>query len=612
MDPYVWMENLEDERVINLINEENKKFRDYVGELSDELIDEIRDYYYLPTIWEARITKKGIIAAMNEKGRQIIKNLSSGEILVNSKKLERELGDEVLLQGFFVDENFKFFAYNFSIGGSDEGITRIVNLEGGDMEEIKPSINNIIFLRDGYYFSRFYRKEESPYGMKPPVERIFRKDKNGENMVFGRGLDSNHFMYIKRSKDGKYAILTKTFGWNSSEIYIGPIENPEKWKKIYISDVPAEPIDVVDGKLYILTREGSGYGKIIAIKEDVEEIVPERNYPLEWAEIVDGKILAGYLVDASSKLKLFSLEGDELESIDFEPVGKVVPFDTKDYALLKYESFTVPSRLYKFKDSLEIIHDTKIDGKYKVKEDFARSKDGTQIHYFLVEGENQNNIAWVFGYGGFNISLSPRFFPHVIPFLKRGGTFVVANLRGGSEYGEKWHRAGMRDKKQNVFDDYIAVLEKLKKDYRVVAWGRSNGGLLVAATLVQRPGVMDAAIIGYPVIDMLRFHKMYIGKVWIPEYGNPEKPGDRKFLEKYSPYHNVKKRNYPPIMIYTGLHDDRVHPAHALKFFMKLKEVGANVYLRVETKSGHMGASSETRIRELADMLAFILKSVGR
>lgn len=609
MDPYEWMENLEDERILKLVNEENKRFRDYVDGLSDKLVDEIRHYYYLPTIWEAKITKKGIIAAINEQGKQVVKNLSSGEILIDSKDLEKELKDEVLLQGFSVDEHLKFFAYNFSIGGSDEGITRIVNLGSGEVEEIKPSINNIIFLRDGYYFSRFYRKEVSPDGMKPPVERLFWKDKNGEKMVFGEGLDSNYFMYIKKSDDGKYAILTKTFGWNSSEIYLGPIENPEKWKKVYKSEVPAEPIDIVDGKLYVLTREGSGYGKIIAIGGDIEEVVPEGEYPLEWAEIVNGKILAGYLVDASSKLKLFSLEGKKVKEIKFEPAGKVIPFDSKDGILLKYESFNIPSRLYEFKDSMRIIHETKIEGEYNIKEDFVRSKDGTNIHYFLVEGENKNNIAWVFGYGGFNISLSPRFFPHVVPFLKRGGTFVVANLRGGGEYGEEWHRAGMRDKKQNVFDDFISVLEKLKKDYKVVAWGRSNGGLLVAATLVQRPDVMDAAIIGYPVIDMLRFHRMYIGRVWIPEYGNPDEPEDRKFLEKYSPYHNVKKKIYPPIMIYTGLHDDRVHPAHALKFFMKLREVDAPVYLRVETKSGHMGASPETRIKELADILAFVLKS---
>ncbi len=227
-----------------------------------------------------------------------------------------------------------------------------------------------------------------------------------------------------------------------------------------------------------------------------------------------------------------------------------------------------------------------------------------------MKGAEDRKMVWVFGYGGFNISLTPRFFPQVIPFIKRGGSFAMANLRGGSEYGEEWHRAGMRENKGNVFDDFIAVLSKLKGEgYKVAAWGRSNGGLLVSATLTQRPDVMDSALIGYPVIDMLRFHKLYIGSVWIPEYGNPDDPKDREFLLRYSPYHNIDPdKSYPPTLIYTGLHDDRVHPAHALKFFMKMKEVGAPVYMRVETKSGHMGASPETRARELTDLLAFVVK----
>ena len=188
----------------------------------------------------------------------------------------------------------------------------------------------------------------------------------------------------------------------------------------------------------------------------------------------------------------------------------------------------------------------------------------------------------------------------------------MANLRGGSEYGEKWHRAGMRENKQNVFDDFIAVLEKLKSQgYKIIAHGRSNGGLLVSAIITQRPDVVDVAVIGYPVIDMLRFHKLYIGRAWIPEYGNPEDPKDREFLLRYSPYHNVRPDlKYPPTLVYTGLHDDRVHPAHALKFVAKLKDVKAPVFLRVETKSGHLGANPETRIREIADILAFIYTSL--
>ncbi|AHF80376.1 prolyl oligopeptidase family serine peptidase [Thermococcus paralvinellae] len=615
-DPYIWMENLNDERVLKFIEEENKRFRQFIGDLPEKLINDVRKYYYLPNIWEAQVTKRGTFVKINEAGRQLIKLLETGEIIVDSKKLEEELGDEVLLQGFTVDRDGKRLAYNFSIGGADEGITRIVDPKTGEIiEEIKPSLWNIVFLDDGYYFARFYRKEKTPDGMEPPAERIFLKKGKDEIMVFGEGFGSGYFMNLHKSTDGKWAMLTVTFGWNKADIYLGPIDEPEKWEKIYSSDVPAHPIDVINGKLYIYTRKGRGPGKVIAIENDkVEEIIPENEFPLEWAVIVNDRILAGYLVHASSKLKVFTLDGRLIDEISFKMPGQVYPLDNDgEQVLLRYESFTVPYRLYRFRDKLELIDEVEVEGEFEVSEDFAVSKDGTRVHYFMVKKKGaKSNKAWVFGYGGFNIALLPRFVPQVIPFIERGGTFVMANLRGGSEYGEEWHRAGMRENKQNVFDDFIAVLEKLKSEgYKVAAWGRSNGGLLVSAVLVQRPDVMDAALIGYPVIDMLRFHKLYIGSVWIPEYGNPDDPKDREFLLKYSPYHNVKPQKYPPTLIYTGLHDDRVHPAHALKFAKKLKDVGAPVYLRVETKSGHMGASPETRIKELTDMLAFVVKVLG-
>jgi prolyl oligopeptidase len=614
-DPYMWMENLNDERVIEFISEENARFREFLGDLPDKLIEEVRNYYYLPNVVEARITDRGTFVRVNEKGRQIIKILETNEVIVDSKKLEEELKDEILLQSFTVDREGKRLAYSFSIGGADEGITRIIDLEKGEViEEIKPSLWNVVFLDDGYYFARFYRKGKTPDGVDAPAERIFLKKGGEERMVFGEGLSSGYFMSLHKSSCGNYAMITLSFGWNKGEIYFGPLEEPEKWRKVYSSEVPAYPIDYVDGRLYIYTREGKGLGKVIAIENgNVKEVIPEGDFPLEWAIIVGDKILAGYLVHASSLLRVFTLDGELIEEIKFDMPGQVHPLDTDgEKAILRYESFTIPYRLYLFKEKLELIDEVKVEGSFKVGEDFATSKDGTKVHYFTVKGEKDEKKAWVFGYGGFNIALKPRFFPHAIPFIKRGGTFAMANLRGGSEYGEEWHRAGMRENKQNVFDDFIAVLEKLKKEgYKVAAWGRSNGGLLVSAVLVQRPDVMDAALIGYPVIDMLRFHKLYIGSVWIPEYGNPDDPKDREFLLKYSPYYNVKPQKYPPTLIYTGLHDDRVHPAHALKFAKKLKDLGAPVYLRVETKSGHMGASPETRIKELTDLLAFVVKTLG-
>ncbi len=614
-DPYIWMENLNDKRVLKLIEEENRRFREFMGELSEDLFPEVWEYYSIPTLYGAKLTEKGIIAMLKEKDRQVVRWLDRG-IIIDSKTLEEELNDEVLLQGFTADKSGKLLAYSFSIGGADEGVTRIVDLTTGEiLEKLKPSVWNLTFLENGYYFSRFYRHGETPDGVKAPAVRLFRKDKNGERMVFGEGLDSGYFIGLRKSTDERWAMVTVTFGWNRAEIYVGPIDEPAKWEKVYSAGLPAEPIDVVNEKLYVLTREGRGLGKVIVIEgENVTEVIPESDFPLEWAVMVNNKILAGRLVHASHRIEVYSLEGEKLDETRFDLPGSVYPLDTNGKKiLLRYESFTVPYRLYEFDSELKLVEKQEVEGEFRVEEDFAVSKDGTKIHYFHVKGERDEKRVWIFGYGGFNISLTPRFFPQVIPFIKRGGSFAMANLRGGSEYGEEWHRAGMRDNKGNVFDDFIAVIENLKGEgYKVAAWGRSNGGLLISATLTQRPDLMDAALIGYPVIDMLRFHKLYIGSVWVPEYGNPDDPKDREFLLKYSPYHNVDpNKEYPPTLIYTGLHDDRVHPAHALKFFMRLKEVGAPVYLRVETKSGHMGASPETRARELADLLAFVLRTLS-
>ncbi|ASJ10737.1 peptidase S9 [Thermococcus sp. P6] len=610
-DPYLWMENLEDERLLRLVKEENRRFREFVGDLSVELFPEVWKYYSMPTLYDANLTERGILAMYRRGKEQVIRWLE-GEEVVNSRELERKIGKEVLLQGFNVDRKGQFLAYSFSIGGADEGTTRIVDLESGELIDELTSVWNVTFTEEGFYFSRFYRHGETPDGVKAPAVRLFFKDGSGEKMVFGEGLGSGYFLSLKKSTDGKWALLTVTFGWNRADVYAGPIERPGEWRKVYSSDVPATPIDVLNGRPYILTKEGGGLGKVVRIEDKGVEVIPEGDFPLEWAVITRGRILAGRLVHASHRLEVYSLEGERLDEITFETPGSVYPLDGDgERVLLKYESFTVPYRLYSFDGNLKTLEEVKVEGDFTVEEDFVPSRDGTRIHYFHVKGRGDEKKVWAFGYGGFNISLTPRFFPQVIPFLKRGGSFVMPNLRGGSEYGEDWHRDGMRERKENVFEDFIAVLERFRgRGYRIAAWGRSNGGLLVSATLTRRPDVMDAALIGYPVIDMLRFHRLYIGSVWIPEYGNPDDPKDREFLLRYSPYHNVRPAKYPPTLIYTGLHDDRVHPGHAFKFFARLKELGAPVYLRVETMSGHMGASPETRARELTDLLAFVLRNL--
>jgi len=365
----------------------------------------------------------------------------------------------------------------------------------------------------------------------------------------------------------------------------------------------------------VATFDKGGMGRILEVKKNAsaQEIIGEQPYPLQEAVVSENKIVVNYLIDSSSTIQPFDLEGKPEKKIKPEPAGTIESLGSDgDKAIFKYESFFIPYRIYSLeKGKLRVLDSKEVKGDFEIEDSWVKSKDATRIHMFKIRKRSQKqDKILAYGYGGFAVSLTPRFYSHIMPFLEDGGTLVVANLRGGKEYGEQWHRKGMREKKQNVFDDFIAVLESCKsKDSKVIAYGGSNGGLLVGTILTQRPQLLDGAVIGYPVLDMLRFHKLHIGKAWVPEYGDPDNPKDAEFLAKYSPYHNITKKKYPQIMLYIGLHDDRVHPAHAFKFGAKLEEVGADYLLRVETKSGHSGATPKTKILELSDVMAFIYKT---
>lgn len=396
---------------------------------------------------------------------------------------------------------------------------------------------------------------------------------------------------LKKSSQGSRALLAVDYGWTRSDIYAGKLEDPENWNFLYgKGDFVAFPVDYLHGKYLVASFDERGMGRILAIngRGEAYEIVAEQPYPLQEAVVAENKVVASYLVNASSTIKTFGLDGRKFEDIKPEPSGTIDSLDSDGT------------------NSREIHKDLQI------KDLWVKSKDSTRIHMFKIEKRSkEHGRVLAHGYGGFAASLTPRFYPYVIPFLEDGGTFVVANLRGGKEYDEEWHRKGMRERKQNVFDDFMAVLEFFKhKGSKVIALGISNGGLLAGAVLTQRPELLDGALIGYPVLDMLRFHKLHIGEAWVPEYGNPDNLKAAEFLAKYSPYHNVTKRKYPSIMLYTGLHDDRVHPAHAFKFAAKLEEVKAPYLLRVETKSGHSGATPKTKIEEYSDIMAFVYKTL--
>jgi prolyl oligopeptidase len=619
-DSYLWLENLEDSKVVEWATARDAQARNALAPLSNRLRPRIGAYYDIPLVITFEVSRKGIFALFREEGAYKVKLIgrdgSFQEIADSS-----DLGEDILIKYAHPDPSGDRYALNYSYAGSDKGYTDLLDTDSGEtLDRLEGDINDVTWLGENrYYYVRSYREAPTPDGVEPPTSRVFFKDGGEEEMVYGEGIPTSHWLSLGKSLEGDKALLVMSYGWHRSTAIAGDLANPDSWEKIYGGDdFLTYPLDSLQGRYFIASYEGNGWGQILSkdVAGSVETVVDERNESLQSVVATKNGIVSTYMVDASSIVRRYTLEGRLVDEFNFETPGSISSLSTDgSECFFKYQSFTTPHRVYRIGEAgPEALMSEEVPGDYVVENLWSKSRDGTPVHSFLVKKNGvKPSKAYLYGYGGFSIPLTPRFFPSAIPLLEDGGAFVYTNLRGGTEYGEEWHRAGMREKKQNVFDDFISVIESLKKEgSRVVATGRSNGGLLVGATMTQRPEVLDGAVIGYPVLDMERFPKLLIGKAWVPEYGDPENPEDAEFLSRYSPYHNVKVgTEYPPTLLFTGLHDDRVHPAHAFKFAALLQDFGHKNLLRVETKSGHAGATPETKIAEEADVMAFVYRSLG-
>jgi prolyl oligopeptidase len=339
------------------------------------------------------------------------------------------------------------------------------------------------------------------------------------------------------------------------------------------------------------------------------------------------------LKDAHSEVRIFDPQGQLVRPLELPGLGTAVGFagkadETETFYL--YTSFTEPGTIYRYDlvtGKSEVLRRPKVNfnpDDYETKQVFYRSKDGTQVPMFLTHRKglelNRQNPTYLYGYGGFDISLTPSFSVANLVWMEMGGVYAQANLRGGGEYGEAWHQAGMKLKKQNVFDDFIGAAEWLiRNDYtssrKLAIGGGSNGGLLVGACMTQRPDLFGACLPAVGVMDMLRFHKFTIGWAWTSDYGSPDNPDEFAALAKYSPYHNLKPGvRYPATLVTTADHDDRVVPAHSFKYAARLQEVhrgGNPVLIRIETKAGHGAGKPTTKlIEEAADRLAFLVRTL--
>jgi prolyl oligopeptidase len=403
--------------------------------------------------------------------------------------------------------------------------------------------------------------------------------------------------------------------------------------------------DIVDGKLYALTDRDAPLGRIIAVnlaklptgttpEAAFTEGVPQSRDNLEFARIVGRRLVLAYLRNASTALAVHGLDGKHETDIALPGIGSVGGLTGRvedKEAFLSFMSFASPPTNFRYdfaKKQLLLFQKTEVPvdtSQYETEQVWYPSRDGTKVSMFLVHrkglSKNGHLPTYLSAYGGFNISLTPYYAASDFAFLERGGLIAIPNLRGGGEYGEQWHKAGMREKKQNVFEDFIAAAEWLIADGwtdtpHLAIEGGSNGGLLVAAVMLQRPDLFGAVIYQVPVADMLRYHKFTLGRYWIAEYGSADVKEDFPFLFKYSPLQNVKDGTaYPPTLVTTADTDDRVDPSHGKKFAARLQAADAGVnpiLIRIETKAGHGGGKPiSKRIEEGADIWAFLFWRLG-
>ncbi len=439
----------------------------------------------------------------------------------------------------------------------------------------------------------------------------------------------------------EWLILGVSEGTSGSEVWVRDLKKKNAPFTMLFKgfEFDAWPLEVVNGKFLVHTNADAPNFRVVAIdpanpaKENWQTVIPERPEVLSGAGTAGGYLFTNYLKDANTKIYQHRLDGAPVREIELPALGSAGGFGGKrDEKIMFYTftSFTYPSTIYKFDPATgasEVFRkpEVKFDpAAYETKQVFYASKDGTKVPMFIVHKKglklDGKNPTYLTAYGGFNISLTPFFSPAYIPLLENGGVFAQPNIRGGGEYGETWHKGGMLDKKQNVFDDFIAAAEYLIKEKytstpRLAVQGGSNGGLLVGAVMAQRPELFGVAFPAVGVMDMLRFHKFTVGWGWAVEYGSSDNEKQFPYLYAYSPLHNLKAGVcYPATMVTSADHDDRVVPAHSFKFAATLQEMQAcakPVVIRIETRSGHGSSNLSKAIEDLTDQWSFMFFNMG-
>lgn len=659
IDYYRWLENPDSKDTIAWVEAQNKVTFNYLEQIParDDIkkrLTKLWDYekYGVPFQEGSRYFYFKNDGLQNQSVLYTLKNIEDEpEVLLNPNKFSED--GTVALSGISVSEDGKYLAYGISVAGSDWQEWKVRNIETGkDLEDnlkwIKFSGASWTNDSKGFFYSRYdepnekTKLEDVNYYQKLYYHQIG-TPQSQDTLIYERSDEKEWGFNGNVTEDGRYLIISVWLGTDSKNlVFYKDLTNPSSEVVELIGEFESAYsfIDNDDNLFYLQTDLNAPRGRVISINiqkpepQNWQEIIPQNQETLESVGTINNQFVAEYLKDARSQIIIYETNGDFVREVELPGIGSVGGFngkrtDTETFYI--FTSYTTPGTIYRYNmvtGKSTVFRQPKVDfnaDNYETKQIFYESKDGTQVPMFIIHKKgiklDGNNPTYLYGYGGFNISLTPSFSVTSLVWMEMGGVYVVANIRGGGEYGEEWHQAGMKDKKQNVFDDFISAAEWLidngyTKSEKLAIAGGSNGGLLVGACMTQRPDLFGAALPAVGVLDMLRFHKFTIGWAWVPEYGSSENPEEFKTLYAYSPLHNLKPGTaYPATLITTADHDDRVVPAHSFKFAAALQAAHdgeAPVLIRIETKAGHGAGKPTTKIiEEVADKWAFLVKTLG-
>jgi prolyl oligopeptidase len=558
------------------------------------------------------------------------------------------------LQWFEPNPEGSLVAFGLYEAGDELAVLYLLDVESGEWlaDEIPNRVRGVSWMPDGRSFI-YHRLADvdNPYSTQILYHRVGRHYSQ-DQLIFEQykegKLATTWGPYGFIDQSGKWLILGYWTGTDSLDLRVADFQHWLNTGELLLNDILVNDSVISDGPvigdtLFMRTTLGAPNGRVFAVdlkhpqRDNWREIIPERRGAvITGVSAAKGILVVNYLKDASTRIERFDFDGKRLGEIELPGIGTASVYTAEDRteAFFAFESFNQPDSIYHVdlatgKSQLWVQPDVPVDPSLvEVSQVFYESKDGTQVPMFLVHRKglelDGDNPTLLTGYGGFSISRTPRFRATNFPWFESGGIWAVANLRGGGEYGEAWHRAGMLENKQNVFDDFIAAAEWLiDKGYtrteRLGIIGGSNGGLLTGAAVVQRPELFGAVVSAVPLLDMLRYQHFLMARYWVPEYGSSEDPGQFEFLRDYSPYHQVKARvEYPAVMLTAGENDKRVHPLHARKMAALMQASTASdpsedpVLLWVDRDAGHgQGKPLNLRVRDAADIQMFLRWQLG-